>query len=527
MATFEITGPDGKKYRVTGDTAEGAMSALRKHIGSSAQPAEKSWGQTIKDNLLGDNDPTTQNLGEKIGSLLNMGGESMTLGLVGDEASAAIESALGIGNYDDRLSHYRQQQALTEKTNPKTALAAKIAPAFIPGVGVAKGVSMAPTLAGRAFAGSASAGLMSAIYGGMEGEGGLSNRLGDAAWSGILGAALGGAIPRAGAGLQKFLDGRTLSKAVKEAARGAQTTEQLKAAGRALYDQIDNAGVQIKPSSFENARVGILDKLRSNTGFDELPGAGSLTPGSARVAEIMSQASQKMAAEPTAALPFKALDQMRRQAGAAAGNVVNKTDQKAGMEIINGLDDFVKNLKAGDVVAGDVKALQTALPKARDVWARMSKSQTIDDAIKAGEDYLSGASSGIRNQFKNILRNPKRAAKFTEVEKAAMRKVVNGSIPERLLNLAGGGLGQLTQIVGGSLGGGPLGAAIGTAGAVAARKTSEAVTKGKAQMFRDAIANGGLTSIPQASKAPAGLLEAFLFGSLPSQTLQNKQLAPR
>ncbi len=32
MPTFEITGPDGKKYRVTGETADGAVSALQDHL---------------------------------------------------------------------------------------------------------------------------------------------------------------------------------------------------------------------------------------------------------------------------------------------------------------------------------------------------------------------------------------------------------------------------------------------------------------------------------------------------------------
>ena len=44
MATFEITGPDGKKYWVTGETAEGALSALQKHLGAAPKP---SFGQTL------------------------------------------------------------------------------------------------------------------------------------------------------------------------------------------------------------------------------------------------------------------------------------------------------------------------------------------------------------------------------------------------------------------------------------------------------------------------------------------------
>lgn len=37
MGEFVITGPDGKKYRVKGATAEGALAALKKHIGAPAQ----------------------------------------------------------------------------------------------------------------------------------------------------------------------------------------------------------------------------------------------------------------------------------------------------------------------------------------------------------------------------------------------------------------------------------------------------------------------------------------------------------
>lgn len=41
MPTFQITGPDGKKYRVKGDTAEGAFQALQQHIGGSAKVEEQ------------------------------------------------------------------------------------------------------------------------------------------------------------------------------------------------------------------------------------------------------------------------------------------------------------------------------------------------------------------------------------------------------------------------------------------------------------------------------------------------------
>jgi hypothetical protein len=224
----------------------------------------------------------------------------------------------------------------------------------------------------------------------------------------------------------------------------------------------------------------------------------------------MGETSAKMAADPAAALPFKALDQMRRQAGAAAGNVTNKTDQQAGMRIIEGLDDFVKNLDPNDVIAGDVRALQDAIPKARDVWSRMTKSQMIDTAIEAGGNYTSGASSGIRNQFAAILRNKKLAARFSDAERAAMRRVVNGSIPEQLLNLASGGMGQIAQTFGGGAMGGIPGAFAGAGVAAGTRKLAEGVTRGKAEVVRALMANGGLQTLPQASTALRDLLQRRL-----------------
>ena len=40
MATFLITAPDGKKYKVTGDSAEGAHAALMEMLGNAPQPSQ-------------------------------------------------------------------------------------------------------------------------------------------------------------------------------------------------------------------------------------------------------------------------------------------------------------------------------------------------------------------------------------------------------------------------------------------------------------------------------------------------------
>ena len=456
-----------------------------------------------------------QNIGPLEDSLktgrLNALGRGLHQGLTfgfGDEIVAAIRPYLHDGEtYDSALRGERDTLTQARADRPGYAYGGEIAGALAAPVGAFKSTGK---LSLDMLKGAGTGAWTSGLYGAGASEGDMAGRASDAGNSALLGALIGGAIPAIGAGVQRYRQGSANNAAVKAAAKGAPSSDELRAAGNALYREVDDAGVQISPQAFDRMRGNVLDDLRANTGFDELPGPGSLTPNASRVNEIMSAASTKMAAEPTAALPFKALDQMRRQAGAAAGNKMNPTDQKAGMAIISGLDDLVAKIGPDDVVAGDIAALQSALPKARETWARMKKSQIIDDAIDAGGDYLSGAASGIRNQLKNILRNPKIAKGFSEAEKAAMRKVINGSIPEQLLNLASGGLGQMATAIAGGAAGGVPGLALGAGIAAGSRKLAEKVTTGKAETLRAMIANGGIQSFPQISSAPREIIEKLM-----------------
>lgn len=494
------------------DKAELLAEARRRGLVPAATaeakaPQERGVMDVIKDNVIGVDDGV-QSFGESLGTWLNRAGETMTLGTVGDEASAAAYSALPGRTYDAELERLRANEA-----NMSTGgrVSADIAGAVLPalsGIGLA---STAATVPGTIARGAAIGGLQGGTLGFMEGEGGIENRVSDAASGAGIGAALGGMVaPIAGAVTNKIAQGRANNAAITAMAKGAPSTEALRAAGNAAYGAIDDAGVQIKPQAFDMARQRILDALRTNTGFDELPGPGSLTPNAARAMEIMGQSSTRMAAEPTAALPFKSLDQMRRQAGAAAGNMANKTDASAGMQIIQGLDEFVNRLGPDDVVAGDVEALKTLIPKAREIWTKMSKSQLVDDAIESGSNnYLGGAGSGIRNQFASILRNKNLSRGFTDLELMAMRRVVNGTLPEQLVNLLGGGIGQLATIGGGLGLGGLPGAAIGAGLAAGARKGSEAIVRRNAEIARALIANGGSGVLPKVSAIPRQIVEAL------------------
>lgn len=399
------------------------------------------------------------------------------------------------------------------ENHPGSAITGEIAGALSVPIGGASGQGMkAATTGGRIGNAATQGARMGAGYGFLSGEGGAKERVRGMATGAGLGFGTGGAVGAGGEALRKMFQSNLQRAAIKDATKGAPTTEQLRAEGQKLYQQVDDAGVQIKPESFNRAMAETKGAL-VDQGLDVLPGPGSLTPKSARAIQIGEEMGAKMAEEPTAALPFKSLDQLRRHAGTAAANASpdGKTDRALGAEMISRLDDYVKGIGPDDVVAGDVDALQTALPKARDVWSRMSKSQLIDDAIESGNgNYLSGNASGVRNQFARILRNPKLSRGFTDAERKAMQSVVNGSIPETILNYLGSGLGMMAQLGAGFGVGGMPGALIGAATAGASRKGAQALANKKAEIARALVASGKTPNLPMVNMNRGKLVDALI-----------------
>ena len=503
-----------RKLVPAADTPGAAISPQQ---ASAAPMISRDAAQTavnrFNDNLWGDDDPNTQNLGEKVGTFLNKAGESMTLGLIGDEASAAVESVLPGVNYADRRDHYRQQEELLEQNSPGAALTADLVGAVAMPVAGAGAVRAGAGLAGaakRSLASAAATGIGSGVYGAMEGEGGTAARAQDGLNGALLGASIGAAIPVVGNGIQKLADSGAARKAIAKAIEKAPTTDQLRAQGQAAYKAIEDAGVSFRPDAVKGRFDDIVSALQSS-GLDDGASALNLTPKAKRMTEVLGETL-----EGANSVPFRALDQVRRKAGVGAADFNNKTDQRLNTMIIEKLDDLVENVTPDMLDAGDADALPELIEKARQTWARMSKSQMVDDAIEAADGYLSGSGTGLKYQFKRILNNKKLARGFTDAERAVMKRVVDGTISERLLRTAGGGLASI-----GSLGGlttgaltGNLGLALAgataTGGNAVARKLSDAAIRKNADIARAIIARGNVVNLPVAKDSSRQIVEQLL-----------------
>lgn len=110
-----------------------------------------------------------------------------------------------------------------------------------------------------------------------------------------------------------------------------------------------------------------------------------------------------------------------------------------------------------------------------------------------------------------MLKNPKKYLRgYTDLEIAAMKRVVNGSPLERAIVLAGGGLGKLATAGAGYSTGGLGGLVAGSVVGSGVQKLADKIVSGKAETLRALVANGGKGGLPVASSAPRWLVEALM-----------------
>lgn len=359
----------------------------------SVQP--KRLGTRIWENIVGDDDPTTQNFGEKVGTLLNMGGEAMTAGLIGDEASgvaAGIGAAIIPGGrgfreaYEGRRDFERQQQELTETTNPGLSLSAQIGGAMVP---AAVGIGAGALTLGRAVAAGAGYG---ATTGFTEGEGGLANR----STAGAFGAGLGAAGGAASIPLGKVVQwaGKNLGQAAARVFGNKQyyANGQLTQAGR---ETLESLGYNIDDLSEAFTR-----EFQKNVDNAMVPAEAGRAAGLGEFGIPAFRANVTGSVDDFAALE-----------GARRGGAYSPATQERVRTALTGqdgamrqaADDIAVNLGRGGVRADQfdaATATMSGLAKARDASRALAKEAY--DELEASGSGISGAA--VKNFGSSIRR---------------------------------------------------------------------------------------------------------------------------
>ena len=237
MAVFEIQGPDGQIYEVDAPDEQSAATAFRQFSASGASGgAGRGLSETLYDNVVGDPNDGVTSYGESLGTWLNRAGESMTIGLVGDEASAVATGALPGRSYDAELERYRKNE---NDMSGLGRISADIAGAIVPGFGMAGAAAKAPTLAGAAVRGAGLGAGAGAVQGFMEGEGGPGNRVASSGAGALIGGGIGAATPALGALFQSGLRGaKDLAARSRIAGQGAGALGVSPQAARVLSESL-------------------------------------------------------------------------------------------------------------------------------------------------------------------------------------------------------------------------------------------------------------------------------------------------
>ena len=450
-----------------------------------------SFGHRAKEFFLGDDDPNTQNLGERIGSTLNKAGESLFFGYVGDETSAAVESLLPGVDYSQRRDHYRQQEEILERDNPALALVAELAPLAIPATGVANAATRGTSLGLATLRGGALTGAQGASYGFMEGEGGFQNRLRDARDAGALSAGLGMAATPVTRGLQRFADHRAFTKAGKQMAKTAPSVDDLTSQATALYGKGEARGQILTRDAAKGLADDVASALKQS---GVMRSNGQLITRDADVRRVVQEMQDLVqhGLEGNQVKPVRSLFQ-------AAAKDRDPTRARIGKILLNKFDEAVKR-NAPEFAEGDA------------LYHRAKKVQSVDQMIDLAD--TSDTANALRREFQKVDRqNIKGQTGMTPDEVTAMQRVARGGRAEGLAralgrsaprSVSGALFSGSTPFVAGSLAGSPgIGAAVG-ATAMGAGMLGRAYSN-RAQLVNVLMAKGLMAQGGKMPKAEASL----------------------
>lgn len=211
----------------------------------------------------------------------------------------------------------------------------------------------------------------------------------------------------------------------------APSTKDLKDAASTAYKAAEKQGVAIEPNSFKIMATDIRAEAEK-AGLDE-----NLTPKSTAV---LTRFDKEVA--PGVPITLEKAETLRRVALSALDSP-EKNDRRIAHLIIDGLDDKIAGLKAGDLTGGNAPEALASLKDARGLYARSAKSADIDRLVEkaknaVGANYTAaGMDTALRQQFRAVANNQNAFGRFSKDEQAAILKIVRGSGLQNTLRLVG------------------------------------------------------------------------------------------
>lgn len=286
---------------------------------------------------------------------------------------------------------------------------------------------------------------------------GAEQEMGDIGYAiaGPMGGAIGSAIPAAataalgvvGRGAKAAEAATKVSPSVSKAiTQAAPDFKVLKEKSSALYDELDDYGVKIKPEIYDKFTNELHSALRKE-GLDK-----DITPKS-------QSAMNRIIEEQGIPKTPSDINTLRKVASNAAASI-DPADKRMGTMIVEKLDDAMDKLS--NEIGGKYK-------EARGLYRKYAKSKQINEMIEQASDQASGLENGLRIEARKILRSSKKRRGFSRSEIDSLKTLSRGTPVANVAKFLGKwGISenQATNMMGTSIGaasGGALGAMFGGA----------------------------------------------------------------
>lgn len=195
------------------------------------------------------------------------------------------------------------------------------------------------------------------------------------------------------------------------------STEELLAKSRANYDILDKSGLQFDKQQF-NQRMSFLPAhLETTEGYV----SGVYPKVDAALARLQAD-RPKSVAEITA---------LRKIIGNAASST-DPSERRMGRILLDDFDTYVLNAPPGAIVSGDKTALE-AWKAARADYAKVKKSELIEDIVSRAEVSQGGKEATMAQGLSALAKNEKKMRFFTPDEQAAIRAAAKGGTVQSML----------------------------------------------------------------------------------------------
>ena len=199
------------------------------------------------------------------------------------------------------------------------------------------------------------------------------------------------------------------------------STEDLLARAKANYEILDKSGLQFDTNQFRQHMAALPAKLRKDESY-----AASGNPKVAIAFDELLADRPKDIAEITT---------LRRFIGNAAGSA-DANERRIAKRLLDEFDDYMLNAPPSAIISGDKAALD-AWKSARADYAKVKKSELIEDIVSRAEVSQGGKETTVAQGLSALAKNEKKMRFFTPEEQEAIRAAAKGGNLQVMLRTIG------------------------------------------------------------------------------------------